>query len=279
MRSAPPARDAAAIWDIATPSRPLRVPGVSMAGFTERGAAPIDLEIVPYPAVTLAIDLGDDLVVADDARREQRGSAVLGVAPGTVHARGRGVACLQIRLSPVVAHAVLGTSPDLGRSAIALEDVWGRDAARVEHRLRDATSWDERFATAEAALLQRLESGRPVDPEVDVVWQLMARRDGQVRVDDLADVVGWSRKRLWSRFRNQVGLTPKRAAQLIRFDRAVHRLAAGERASLVAAETGYADQSHLHRDVLAFAGTTPAAVAHAPWLAVDDVAWRGVTYA
>jgi AraC-like DNA-binding protein len=96
---------------------------------------------------------------------------------------------------------------------------------------------------------------------------------GQARVEDLADEVGWSRKRLWSRYRSQVGITPKRAAQLIRFDHAAHRLAAGQSAALVAAETGYADQSHLHRDCLSFAGVTPTALAVAPWLAVDDVAW------
>jgi hypothetical protein len=36
---------------------------------------------------------------------------------------------------------------------------------------------------------------------------------------------------------------------------------------------GYVDQSHLHRDVVAFAGATPAAIAVAPFLAIDDVAW------
>ena len=41
----------------------------------------------------------------------------------------------------------------------------------------------------------------------------------------------------------------------------------------VAAESGYADQSHLHREVKAFTGLTPKAVAAAPWLAIDDVAW------
>jgi hypothetical protein len=41
----------------------------------------------------------------------------------------------------------------------------------------------------------------------------------------------------------------------------------------VAAEAGYADQSHLHRDVRDLAGRTPTAVAGEPWLAVDDIAW------
>jgi hypothetical protein len=44
-------------------------------------------------------------------------------------------------------------------------------------------------------------------------------------------------------------------------------------AASVATESGYADQSHLHREVKTFTGLTPTAVAVAPWLAIDDVAW------
>jgi len=112
-----------------------------------------------------------------------------------------------------------------------------------------------------------------LSPATAFAWEQMVTSRGQVRVERLAAQTGWSRKRLWSRFRSQTGLTPKRAAQLIRFDHAAHRLAAGHRAALVAAEGGYADQSHLHRDVLAFTGITPTAVAAAPWLAVDPIAW------
>ncbi|MFI6170780.1 helix-turn-helix domain-containing protein [Nocardia sp. NPDC051052] len=78
---------------------------------------------------------------------------------------------------------------------------------------------------------------------------------------------------MWDRFRWRVGLSPKRAAKLVRFDRAVHRLAADESAAGFAAASGYADQPHLHRDVLAFTGVTPATVAGEQWLAVDDIAW------
>jgi AraC-like DNA-binding protein len=280
MRPAESTRDAAAIWDIATPTRPRRLPGVSMAGFRDRATDPVDLRVVPYPAVTVVVDFGDGLLVVDDVSgRQQRGSVVAGLAPGSLRGLGRDIECLQIRLSPVVAHAVLGDSPQLGGSVVALDDLWGRDVTRTQEQLRAAVSWDDRFAIAEAALGRRHEAGRAVDPEIAFAWGQMVKSRGRVRVDQLAAELGWSRKRLWSRFRSQIGLTPKRAAQLVRFDHAAHRLAAGHSAARVAAESGYVDQSHLHRDVMAFAGVTPTAVAVAPWLAVDDVAWAAPEHA
>jgi AraC-like DNA-binding protein len=272
MRSAEPSRDAATWWHIATPSWPMRLPGVSMAGFSDRTANLVDIQVVPYPAVTVVVDLDGGLRV-DHASGQQRGSVVVGLAPGNVRGSGRHVECLQMRLSPVTAHGLFGPSWNERGSVIALGDLWGHDATRTEARLREATSWDDRFAIAEAALGRRLDAGRTVDPEVGFAWAQTAAGQGQVRVEQLAVAVGWSRKRLWSRFRTQLGLSPKRAAQLVRFDHAAHRLAAGHRAARVAAEGGFADQSHLHRDVMAFAGVTPTAVAAAPWLAVDDVAW------
>ncbi|WP_432986299.1 helix-turn-helix domain-containing protein [Dactylosporangium sp. CA-233914] len=181
--------------------------------------------------------------------------------------------CLQVRLSPVVAHAVLGATPELSGAVAALDDLWGREAARLQERLRAARSWEDRFAIATAAIARRVDAGRAVDPEVEFCWQQMMVGRGQVRVERLATEVGWSRKRLWSRFRSQLGLTPKRAAQLVRFDDAAHRLAAGQSVAAAAAASGYADQSHLHREVLAFTGTTPATLATVPFLAIDDLAW------
>jgi AraC-like DNA-binding protein len=244
-----------------------------MAGFRDQAKGLVDLEVVPYPAVTVVIDLGDGLLVEQAGGSQQRGSIAAGLALSGVRGRGRDIECLQMRLSPVVAHAVLGAPSEMGGTVVALEDLWGRDAARTQEQLRSVASWDDRFAIAATALARRRDAGRAVDPEVAWAWGRMVASHGQVLVEQLAAEVGWSRKRLWARFRSQMGVTPKRAAQLIRFDRAAHRLASGQSAALVAAESGYADQSHLHRDVMAFAGVTPTAVAAAPWLAVDDVAW------
>ena len=245
-----------------------------MAGFRQRVPALVDIAMIAHPSVTLIVDLSEAGGIVYDAHgRHQRGSFVAGLLPGHLRAGGWRGECLQIRLSPVVAGAVLGASTELTGIVAALEDVWGRDAAQVEERLRAATSWDERFTIA-AEILRRQLGARPlVDPEVAYTWRRTVASRGQVRVDGLAGEVGWGRKRLWSRFRSQIGLTPKRAAQLVRFDHAAHLLAAGLPAASVAAQSGYADQSHLHREVKAITGVTPTAVATAPWLAIDDVAW------
>ncbi len=51
---------------------------------------------------------------------------------------------------------------------------------------------------------------------------------------------------------------------LVRFDHAARALSAGARPADVALACGYVDQPHLHRDVLAFAGCTPTALAGRP---------------
>jgi AraC-like DNA-binding protein len=274
MHPTVPKRDAAAGWDVVRPTRPSLVPGVSMAGFHDRDSGPFDLRSVPHPAVTVAFEFGDSpLVIEDASGRRQRGSLVAGLGPG-VRVSGKNIECVQVRLTPMVAHAVLGVCPsELERAVVALDDLWGRDASRILERLGATQSWDERFALTEAALVRRRASGPTVDREVAWVWDRMVVNRGWVRVDELAVEIGWSRKRLWTRFRSQIGMPPKRAAKLIRFDHAAHRLSAGHGAASVAAETGYVDQSHLHRDVLEFTGGTPSTMVDDTWLAVDHIAW------
>jgi AraC-like DNA-binding protein len=245
-----------------------------MAGFRQRAPVLWDIAMVAHPSVTLLVDLSEGEGTFYDVQgRRRHGSVVVGLLPGELRAAGRArVECLQIRLEPAVAAAVLGASTELTGTVVSLDDIWGRDAGRAEERLRAAASWDERFTIA-AEILGRRTDGRRIDPEVAYTWSRTLASRGRLRVDGLADEVGWSRKRLWSRFRAQLGITPKRAARLVRFDHAAHLLAAGHPPASVASESGYVDQSHLHRDVDAFTGLTPTAVASAPWLAIDDVAW------
>jgi transcriptional regulator GlxA family with amidase domain len=108
-----------------------------------------------------------------------------------------------------------------------------------------------------------VDPDRSPPPEVRRAWHLLRVSGGTARVADVADAVGWSERHLAARFRVEIGLTPKSAARVIRFDRA-RRMLPGRRGADVAATCGYADQSHLVRDFADFTGLAPNA-----WLAAE----------
>jgi AraC-like DNA-binding protein len=247
-----------------------------MAGFSDLGRTPVGLRLIPHPAVTLAVMFGPgSITVIDATGHKQRGSLVAGLGFGSVRVHEvETFECLQVRLSPRIAGAILGASPaELEGSVVALDDLWGRLGSRISAQLADASTWEARFALADGLLAQRIETGSFVDPQVAWAWKRILLSGGRVRIDHLAAELGWSRKRLWSRFHSQIGLPPKPAAKLVRFDHAAHRLIAGQHAARVAADSGYSDQPHLHRDVMAFTGVTPATLPAEPFLAIDNIAW------
>lgn len=249
---------------------------MSMAGFHDRDLPPAGHRLVPHPAVTLVLDFGAGPPLVDDARGHRfQGSLVAGLGLGNaVRVQGSAIESVQIRLSPVVAGQLLGLPlGELSDRLFTLDDLWGRDAPRVCERLHQARSWEERFTIAEEAMVIRRADIRPIDREVAWAWSRIVTRRGRARVDRLADELGWSRKRLWSRFGAQIGVPPKFAARLVRFDDAAHRLAAGHPAARVAADCSYTDQAHLHRDITSFVDVTPTRLSREPFLSVDDQAW------
>ncbi|OLZ63839.1 AraC family transcriptional regulator [Streptomyces amritsarensis] len=262
-------RGAGSGWEVARPGGVPAVAGVRMAGYRDRVGQALDLRVLPQPAVIVVIGLGNDpfSVEGGSGRRpsaspDRHPSLVASLSPGPARIRGRDVECIEMGLSPGAAYTLLGVSPrELEGAVVGLEDLWGREEQQLRERVAAATAWEERFTLVGGFLARRAAQGPAMTPEVAGVWDRIVAHGGRVRVDDLAGACGWSRKRLWSRFRAQTGLTPKRAAMLVRFDRAARALRAGGNAADVALAHGYADQSHLHRDVLAFAGCTPGALA------------------
>ncbi|MCZ9330224.1 helix-turn-helix domain-containing protein [Nocardia farcinica] len=249
-------------WELTRPTT-AALPGVRMSGFHDRGTGGLDMQVAALSAVTVVIDLGDHpLSVAEDTAPRTVDSLVAGLAPAPHRVRSAALECLELRLSPVTAYALLDAAPSELNGVPSAEDLWGAPARRLRERLRDTQTWPERFALA-TDFLAGHDTGRSMDPEVTAAWQTMLTRNGQVRIAELAETTGWSRKRLWSRFTAQVGVTPKRAAMVVRFRRAFDLLLAGHPPAEVAARCGYTDQSHLHRDVTAFSGLTPGLLATA----------------
>ncbi len=87
----------------------------------------------------------------------------------------------------------------------------------------------------------------------------LVRRHGQLSIGTLAEETGWSHRHLVRQFTEEIGLTPKVLARVLRFGQAADRLAhtTGGHLADIAADCGYYNQAHFTRDFRAFAGVTP----------------------
>ncbi len=170
------------------------------------------------------------------------------------------IECVDLKLSPPGAYTLLGVPMDgLANDVVELTDVLGPDAARLTERLANTPGWPGRFAVLDEFLLARADRGPAPSREVEWAWRRLAETGGTVPIAELARDIGWSRRHLVTRFRQQVGLPPKTVARIVRFQALLRRVERIGRAewSRFAAECGYYDQAHMNRDFREFAGTTP----------------------
>jgi AraC-like DNA-binding protein len=168
---------------------------------------------------------------------------------------------LQIDLSPLGAHMLLGVSMgDLSELIVPFEDVIDAPVSTLVEQLFLAASWETRFQLLDAFILARIGEARPPSPDVAWAWRRLSETGGRLPINSLAAELGCSRRHLASRFREQIGPTPKTVARILRFRRAMQMLAGddGRHVSEIAVDCGYYDQAHFNRDFRELAGTTPS---------------------
>lgn len=167
---------------------------------------------------------------------------------------------IDLKLRPLGAYRLLGFPlHELTGEVVPVGEVFGAEGPRLAERVRGLSDWDDRFDVLEAFLLRRLAQAPPIHPLVVRAWQQLCATSGQVRVQELAAELGCSRRYLRARFAEQVGVSPKLAARLLRFDSVRRRIELDPpHWAEIAYAAGYADQSHLNRDFREFTGTTPS---------------------
>lgn len=105
-----------------------------------------------------------------------------------------------------------------------------------------------------------LQQHAPAMTPADRAVREIRATHGALRIDDLATRLGRSRRQLERQFVETVGVTAKFFCTVVRADRAVALMSRDTSASLaqIAAEAGYADQSHMTRDFERLQGESPA---------------------
>jgi AraC-like DNA-binding protein len=173
---------------------------------------------------------------------------------------------LQVDLTPVAAARLFRLPMHmLARTAVALEDLLGREALELRARLEEARSWPARLGLVEEAIAVRLAAAPPAPADVAYAWRRLVVTRGRLSVQSLADELGCSRKHLAVRFREYVGLPPRLVARTMRFRHALTLLRVSPATIAdVALDAGYYDEAHLYRDFSGFAGSTPTAFRASP---------------
>ena len=243
------------------PAAPLRPHLLAaLEGWTRRHGALTTLREVPFPGVPLIFGLGSPWHVEGPRADDELESFAAGLhaAPAFVRPTSGSWSCIELRLTPLSARRILGwPMHELTNETIELDELVPESRVLAD-RLHEARSWPERFELVESFLTVRLANSAPPLPEVAWSWNVLRSSAGRAAIGPLAEEVGWSHRRLITRFREQVGLSPKTFARVVRFDRAVQALRTGARELIeVAFDCGYFDQAHLNREFREFAGVPP----------------------
>lgn len=255
----------------ARPTPPVRPYVAFYAGYRQRGIAPAVHRGLPSPYLTLILTIDEPLVIAAHPHPGQapgRYDALIGglhLAPAVI-AHDGAQSGVQVAVNPLGCRALFGLPAaelaGVDTDLIAVAPPWFVD--RLRERLRALPTWPERFAAVDEAFAGLVRDRSQVHPDVAYAFDRLVDSGGRVTVGRLAGEIGWSARHLTNRFRAEIGLRPKEAARVARFDQARRQLYAGVPLSDVAARAGYFDQAHLNREFRALAGVPPRA-----WLAAE----------
>ncbi|MFI9723097.1 helix-turn-helix domain-containing protein [Streptomyces sp. NPDC052396] len=235
------------------------------AGLDLRMRTPLRRLVVASAAPTITIDFDEAIrsVHTPGGAERTAPSPVFGVMDKPVDVELSGTHYgIGIRLTPCGAFSLLDLPMrELVSTQVPLDRTLDRrQERRLADQLASAPCWSDRFDLLDRLLPGLLAAGPAPSEAVLRAWQRLAETSGQILVSSLADASGLGRRRLEELFREQIGVTPKAAARILRFHKAFRLITDETRQpalATVAAVCGYSDQAHLTREVRAFAGRTP----------------------
>ena len=252
----------------ARPSKTVRAWGCSFGGFGERAAASIRRLEPPAATAVIVLGCGEPLTLesALNPRSSSRSSAFCAglqvQAQCVTHAGNND--CVEVRLPPHAAYVLFGGAmTELNHDPISLLDAAPEPVNVLLDELRATSEWQHRLAAVDQFLSNQFAaSRRSVPPELIWAWGAIERSHGQVTTAALARTVCWSERHLISRFRSFFGVRPKSAARRVRFSHALNLMSTCSNVdlSMLAAQAGFSDQSHMTREFQALSGATPGAL-------------------
>lgn len=244
------------------PVPPVLEPFVGSIAYYENTFTHDRERVLPTGLAQLLVNLCDDrLSVRGEDGKDRRvgGIGLSGVwpAPTVVDpADQAAVICVAFRPGGAYPFFAAPQSATAGR-LVGLEDLWGREGARLRERLLDTPTPAGKLRLVERALVERAADA--LRPDAATAYAVTALDRG-TPVASVVDRLGCTPRTFIRSFTERVGLPPKQFGRIRRFQRLLASIPHDRPAdwAVLAASCGYYDQSHLIREFRALAGTTPA---------------------
>lgn len=216
---------------------------------------------LPDGSPELILNFGDPFEHLVEGRRPRRQPAAFLVGQITAPMRVRPTGRIHLVGVRFEAHG----AAMLHRPMHALTDGWiaasevAPGLVRTMDALGNRPSAERAIAAISEELIRIGAAARESDPRIARAVQAIRAQHGATSPEGLAREAGLTLRSLQRRFADEVGVSPKLLARIVRFQRVFVALR-DEPASWarIAAACGYYDQPHLVRDFRDFAGEAPA---------------------
>jgi AraC-like DNA-binding protein len=223
--------------------------------------------LLPDGTFELCINLRDEVRHTYDRESHKPLTAYRGAWLSGTHSRHIVIdatpdsSMMGVHFKPGGAACVLGMpAGEMTDRVVGLDSVSGRAGLELREALLDSPTPTGKSAVLESFLLRLAKRGRSRSPAIRHALRQFSTESGMLSIASVANELGWSHKHLVQRFRDEVGLTPKRFCRIQRF-RAVLQAIEQQRQVAwadLACACGYFDQAHFIREFRDFSGLSPS---------------------
>ncbi|WP_114939504.1 helix-turn-helix domain-containing protein [Mucilaginibacter endophyticus] len=149
---------------------------------------------------------------------------------------------------------------ELNNNTVPLKDLFGQEGADLEDQIANVTDLSTAAAIAEQFLLKKIASKSIAISITDWAISIIHKHSGIVNVKNLLDVLPVTERQLERKFNEEVGISPKKFIDAVKFQnylKQLQKLASVKDVSGLSYACGYYDQAHLNNFFRKHTGVTP----------------------